>query len=146
MRKGGLLVGMAVGAGLVYLLDPQSGERRRDRLRRAIQDRVNDEQTRHLTIQMPSGHYGSRRGDIQGRASATLTRSPGPGPESRIVTLVGGALALYGLARRGMLGVAAQTALVDIRVRRVWLKAHLTSKVGISFFPRRWRTPSNPIG
>ncbi|HEU4475011.1 MAG TPA: SRPBCC family protein [Gemmatimonadales bacterium] len=108
MRKGGMLVGMAVGAGLVYLLDPQSGERRRGRLRQTIRDRMSDEPTQDLTIELPIGHYGSRQGDIVGLESATLQRTPGTGPESRNVTLLGGALALFGLARRGALGVAAQ--------------------------------------
>jgi uncharacterized membrane protein len=104
-----MLVGMAVGAGLVYLLDPQSGERRRDRLRRTIRDRMNEDPARDLTIELPIGHYGSRQGDIAGLESATLPRSPGSGPESRAITLLGGALALFAFARRGLLGAAAQT-------------------------------------
>jgi uncharacterized membrane protein len=136
MRKGGLLAGMAVGAGLVYLLDPESGERRRDRLRRTIQDRLNDEQTRYLTIELPIGHYGSRRGDIQGLESATLKRSPGSGPESLIVTLVGGALALYGLARRGILGMAAQT----VGAGMLWSELSKPKAVGSRTGPERRRT------
>jgi uncharacterized membrane protein len=108
MRKGGMLMGMAVGAGLVYLLDPQSGERRRGRLRQTIRDRMSDAPTQDLTIELPIGHYGSRQGDILGLESATLERTPGTGPQSRTVTLLGGALALFGLARRGAVGVAAQ--------------------------------------
>ena len=61
MRKGGLLVGMAIGAGLVYLLDPESGECRGSRLRTRIQDRLGDERRADLSIEMPIGHYGSRR-------------------------------------------------------------------------------------
>jgi uncharacterized membrane protein len=108
MRKGGMLMGMAVGAGLVYLLDPQSGERRRGRLRQTIRDRMSDAPTQDLTIELPIGHYGSRQGDILGLESATLQRTPGTGPQSRTVTLLGGALALFGLARRGAVGAAAQ--------------------------------------
>jgi uncharacterized membrane protein len=109
MRKGGLLVGMAVGASLVYLLDPESGDRRRSRLRSGIRDRFRDELTRDLSIELPIGHYGSRRGDILGLESATLERKAGVGSRDRFLTVVGGALTLYGLARRGLIGIAAQT-------------------------------------
>jgi uncharacterized membrane protein len=109
MRKGGLLVGMAVGAGLVYLLDPESGERRRGRLRKGIQDRLGDEGAGSLSIEMPIGHYGSRRGDILGLESATLERKSSAESRDRVLALVGGALALYGVARRGLIGAAAQT-------------------------------------
>ena len=109
MKKGGLLVGMAVGASLVYLLDPESGDGRRVRLRNRIRDRLGDERARSLAIEMPVGHYGSRRGDILGLESATLAPRAGEEKKDLVVTLVGGALALYGLARRGLVGLAAQT-------------------------------------
>ena len=110
MRKGGLLVGMAIGAGLVYLLDPESGERRRDRLRTRIQDRLGDEEAGSLPAVLPIGRYGSRRGDIVGLESATLPGKTGPGSMDRVLALAGGALTLFGLARRGLVGVAARTA------------------------------------
>lgn len=107
MRKGGLLTGMAIGAGLIYLLDPDLGERRRDRLRTRIRERwPNPEQT-SLLRKSPLGHYGTRRGDILGLESANLP--PGAGSSDHTVAIVGGVLALYGLARRGLLGLAAQT-------------------------------------
>jgi uncharacterized membrane protein len=112
MRKSGLLVGMAIGAGLVYLLDPESGERRRDRLRTRIQDRLGDEgaeEAGSLPAEIPIGRYGSREGDIVGLESATLQRKPGLGSMDRVLAVAGGALALYGLARRGLVGVAART-------------------------------------
>ncbi len=109
MRKGGLLVGMAIGAGMVYLLDPNSGQLRRDRLRHRIQNRLGDRDATEAVVEAPVGRYGSRRGDIQGLESATLERKPGVGSADRMVALVGGALALYGLARRGALGIAART-------------------------------------
>lgn len=108
MRKGGVLVGMAVGAGLVYLLDPESGERRRDRLRKGIQERIGDEGTAALPVEMPIGRYGSRRGDILGLESASL-EGKGGGNMDRALTLLGGALTLYGLASRGLIGAAAKT-------------------------------------
>lgn len=109
MRKGRLLVGMAIGAGLVYLLDPESGERRRDRLRTRIQDRLGDERAGNLAPETPIGRYGSRHDDIVGLESATLQRKPGLGSMDRLLALAGGALTLYGLARRGLIGVAART-------------------------------------
>ncbi len=109
MRKGGLLVGMAIGAGLVYFLDPESGERRRDRWRARIQDRLSDGETGLLPADMPIGRYGSRGGDILGLESATLRQSSGPGSMDRVLALAGGALTLYGLARRGLVGIAART-------------------------------------
>jgi uncharacterized membrane protein len=109
MRKGGLLVGMAIGAGMVYLLDPKSGELRRDRLRHRIQNRLGDRSAEQAVGEVPVGRYGSRRGDIQGLESATLKPKPGVGSADRTMALVGGALTLYGLARRGALGIAART-------------------------------------
>jgi uncharacterized membrane protein len=109
MRKGGLLVGMAVGAGLVYLLDPESGGYRRSRLRRRIKDRLADEPRADLATDMPVGHYGSREGDIVGLESATLERRSDAGSRDRTLAWLGGALALYGVARRGLIGTAAQT-------------------------------------
>lgn len=109
MRKGGLLAGMAIGAGLVYLLDPESGERRRDRLRTRIQDHLGEEGAGSLPAEMPIGRYGSRSGDILGLESATLRRQTGPGSVDRVLALAGGALTLYGLARRGLVGIAART-------------------------------------
>jgi len=109
MRKGGLLAGMAIGAGLVYFLDPESGERRRDRLRTRIQDRVGDEEVERLPAEMPIGRYGSRHGDILGLESATLRQKADRRSVNLARALTGGALTLYGLARRGLIGVAART-------------------------------------
>ena len=109
MRKGGLLVGMAIGAGLVYLLDPVSGGRRREQLRTRIQDRLGDEETPGSAEEPRVDQYGLRGDDIPGLESATLRRRPGAGSLDRVLALAGGALTLYGLARRGLIGVAAQT-------------------------------------
>jgi uncharacterized membrane protein len=100
---------MAVGAGLVYFLDPEAGERRRDRLRTRIQDSLGDEESQRLPVEMPIGRYGSRHGDIVGLESATLSRKPGSPSMGRLLALTAGALTLYGLARRGVIGLAART-------------------------------------
>jgi uncharacterized membrane protein len=109
MQKGGLLVGMAIGAGLVFLLDPESGERRRSRLRQRIRDRWGEDQGEEPASTLPVGHYGSRQGDIVGLEGATLARRASSESKDRLLALLGGALALYGLARKGVIGAAAQT-------------------------------------
>ena len=108
MRKSGLWFGMAVGAGMTYLLDPEAGGRRRARLRARIEEHLTGEEGAPEALEPPVRHYGSRQGDIPGLESATLQRAPGGGPGDRAMALVAGALALYGLARRGPLGFAAR--------------------------------------
>ncbi len=109
MRKGGLLVGMALGAGMAYLLDPEAGGRRRARLRERLEDELVGRDPFAPPPGIPVGRYGSRRGDIQGLESATLEGSGGGGVTDRGRALLGGALALLGLARGGPLGLAART-------------------------------------
>ena len=99
---------MAIGAGLVYFLDPETGERRRERLRTQLQDRVGGEAV-GLPAALPIGRYGSRNGDILGLESATLRGQGDRRPVDLALTLAGGALTLYGLARRGLIGLAART-------------------------------------
>jgi uncharacterized membrane protein len=108
MRKGGLLVGMAIGAGMAYLLDPEFGERRRARLRTRLEDYLGED-VGTPQLGTPIGRYGSRRGDIQGLESANLESSSRRGASDRALALLGGALTLYGIARRGALGLAART-------------------------------------
>jgi uncharacterized membrane protein len=100
---------MAIGAGLVFLLDPESGERRRSRLRQRIRDRWGEDQGEEPASTLPVGHYGSRQGDIVGLEGATLARRASSESKDRLLALLGGALALYGLARKGVIGAAAQT-------------------------------------
>jgi uncharacterized membrane protein len=101
---------MALGASLAYLLDPQAGERRRAGLRARIQERLGDGWAETQPgAGVPLGRYGSRRGDIPGLHSATLERRSGSGSLDRVRALTGGALTLYGLARRGLIGMAART-------------------------------------
>jgi uncharacterized membrane protein len=109
MRKSGLLVGMAIGAGLTYLLDPEAGARRRTRLRARLEEQLAGDESPASTLEPPVRHYGSRQGDLPGLESATLERSAGPTPTNQTMALLGGALALFGVARRGPLGFAART-------------------------------------
>ncbi len=109
MRKG-LWVGMALGAGMTYLLDPESGGRRRARLRARLEEQLIGEDRMQQPLETPVRRYGSRRGDIPGLESATLE----PAPElsfntDRPLAWLAGALALYGLVRRGPIGFAART-------------------------------------
>jgi uncharacterized membrane protein len=109
MRKSGLLVGMVIGAGATYLLDPESGGRRRARLHARIEQQLTGEESAADLMETPVRRYGSRRGDIAGLESATLERGGGFTPLDRGLTMIGGALTLYGLALRGTLGFAART-------------------------------------
>ena len=109
MRKSGLLVGMAIGAGMTYLLDPEAGGRRRSRLRARIEEHLTGEESPPGALEAPVRRYGSRRGDIPGLESATLERDPGGATGDRAMALLAGALALYGVARRGAVGFAART-------------------------------------
>jgi uncharacterized membrane protein len=109
MRKSGLLVGMAIGAGMSYLLDPAAGSGRRARLRARIEEHLTGEESTTVALESPVRRYGTRRGDIPGLESATLERDPGRDQANRAMTVLAGALALYGLARRGPVGFAART-------------------------------------
>lgn len=91
------LGGAAVGAGLVYFLDPQQGEHRRARVR----DRFGG---------APGAtRYGARLGDLEGLEAANLTRKASRADAGAIARAVGAALALYGLLRRGRKGTLLRT-------------------------------------
>lgn len=91
------LGGAALGAGLVYFLDPEHGEARRGRLRARVGT-------------VPSAtHYGSRAGDLEGLGAANLAPPAFGGAVGRIARAAGGALALYGLLARGRKGTWLRT-------------------------------------
>ena len=103
------LGGLAAGAGLVYLLDPERGTTRRERLSERLRPLI-DGATRTLergatSLVPPSSGYGSRVGDLEGLADATLRsrrRDRTAGSSSAAWWQVaGGLLALYVLTRRG---------------------------------------------
>jgi uncharacterized membrane protein len=88
------LGGAAVGAGLVYFLDPDRGGQRRERVRSALARRP--------------GRYGSRLGDIHGLQAANLSGRGGL-DLSRIAQLAGSLLTAYGALRRGTTGSLIKT-------------------------------------
>ena len=111
------LGGLAAGAGLVYLLDPERGSTRRERLRQQLRPLL-EGATRTLergaaSIVPPAPGYGSRIGDLEGLGYATLrsrTRERTAGGSSGTLwQMAGGLLALYVLTRRGGLASVFKT-------------------------------------
>jgi uncharacterized membrane protein len=117
-RTRAFLSGVTVGAGLVYFLDPERGELRRERLRLGLQPLL-DEARGSLQVSERMGEetgtlpYGSRVGDIQGLGAATLpyltAGSPAAETPSMALRMAGALLGLYGLTRRGMVGSLLRT-------------------------------------
>lgn len=119
MGRKQFFTGVAVGAGLMYLFDPHHGMARRERVRRRL-DRVRADLGEggvfdggHLTRWLDDGAVRLRRDDIAGLDSHVL-RSGLPGPSrvkasSAVVSAAGGALAVYGLTRRGRIAAAMRT-------------------------------------
>jgi len=107
--------GVAVGAGLVYFLDPERGQLRRDRFQRRIAPLL--EEARETFNARAGGsesagviRYGSRVGDIQGLGAASLSGNSGRLEGTPMaLRLAGALLALYGLTRKGMLGAMIRT-------------------------------------
>jgi uncharacterized membrane protein len=120
--------GMTVGAGLVYLLDPDWGEIRRERLSNRLRPLV--EELRHgfgseslPAISRRTRSYGSRIGDIEGLGDISLrsTERRGLAPEGGGTPLkvAGALLALYGLTRRGRLATMLRTVATGLLVGAV---------------------------
>lgn len=110
--------GLTLGAGLAYLLDPARGRARREQLARKIGLLVNEtrrslEPGEGETAGTGLMRYGARIGDIQGLGAATLSlaglRSSSVVGSSTALRIIGGALALYGLTRRGTFGAMLRT-------------------------------------
>lgn len=111
--------GMTVGAGMVYLLDPERGPIRRQRLSERLRPIVDE--VRHALgasdseiLGFRTQIYGSRIGDLEGLGEATLGTIGGGGEplsDSRATALkvAGGLLALYGLTRRGKVATILRT-------------------------------------
>jgi len=109
-----LLVGLAIGAGLIYYLDPRDGASRRLRLAERVRDLVGDlreqrlgqgsETRRSLT---GAGHYGARAGDIGGLEAANL-ETGGWGLQLGKAAALGVLLAFWGLTRRSLAGMGVR--------------------------------------
>lgn len=110
--------GVTVGAGMVYLLDPERGEIRRERLSKRLRPLL-DEIRHTLEAGSPQAvgfrpqSYGSRIGDLEGLSGATLGSTAGGGGASgaggTALKVAGSLLALYGLTRRGKLATMVRT-------------------------------------
>jgi uncharacterized membrane protein len=117
MGKKSFIGGLAVGAGVVYLLDPERGKVRRERLGERL-GLLMEEARRGLESgtsgapQVQTHHYGSRIGDIEGLGSATLGSfgaARPSAPSDTALRVAGAALVLYGLTRRGRLATMLRT-------------------------------------
>jgi len=109
---------LGVGAALLYFLNPAQGSARRARwwgwlapLERRVREEVDELLSRGREGRPAGGGFGSRQGDIAGLEAATLRPpAPAPRPPSDVLLAVaGGALAVYGLARRGTLATLLRT-------------------------------------
>lgn len=119
MGKKSFIGGLAAGAGLVYLLDPEKGKVRREQLRERLGNLIEEARGRWETggseSPMVGYHrFGARKGDIEGLGSATLAsfgREAGSFAASGTALRIAGAvLALFALTRRGTLAAMVRTA------------------------------------
>jgi uncharacterized membrane protein len=105
--------GLTLGAGAMYLLDPEHGRLRRDQLARKARHLLENTGFKFEdSSRVQVGHYGARVGDIAGLDAASLGRQRSmdlAGGNNAAMKLAGGVLALYGLTRRGMFGSLFRT-------------------------------------
>jgi uncharacterized membrane protein len=111
--------GLTLGAGLMYFLDSDRGRGRREQWGRRLAHLLGDVRA-GLDLEpleaglSQLGRYGSRIGDIEGLAEATLGFGRSPAAPADIqgtaLRVLGGILALYGLTRRGGFAGILRTA------------------------------------
>jgi uncharacterized membrane protein len=111
------LGGLTIGAGLVYLLDPERGGLRREQLARRLTPLIGQAR-RALEENIPGSrdlgvsHYGSRIGDVRGLESATLGTGGGLAAGDGVAfawRIAGAVLTVLGLVRRGAVGAMLRT-------------------------------------
>lgn len=137
MAKLMLLAGVAAGAGAVYLLDPVSGSERRSKLAdqfRSAREKMSDEQghlaprdvlsrTREAVSDWRGRLQNGYREELAGEARETAREMASTGrwsPRTRVVAAgLGGALALYGMRRTSILGLAVTATGVGLIARAV---------------------------
>jgi uncharacterized membrane protein len=103
-----LVGGALVGAGLVYLLDPEHGPTRRAQLSERLGLGTTGQR-----------HYGLRLGDIAGLEAAHIDR---PADTGKLARLAGGLLFASGMVRRGRSGRVIRTAGLGLVARGVRVK------------------------
>jgi uncharacterized membrane protein len=135
------LRGLTMGAGLMYFLDPERGQSRRERLSRSIGGLLSESgMGERLLGGDPDpigavGHYGARIGDIEGLGGATLIGWRAGGQSGRtdpVLKVLGGLVALYGLTRGGSFGGVLRTLGAGMLVGSVGQR----SLVGGGLMPR----------
>jgi uncharacterized membrane protein len=122
-----LLVGLAVGAGMIYYLDPRAGASRRLRLMDRVRDVLGELGSEggsggypgEIRRTLPgAGHYGARAGDIGGLEAANLGTEGWSAHVGKAAALAV-ALVLWGLTRRGLVGMGVRTLGAGLFVSRV---------------------------
>ncbi|HZA97574.1 MAG TPA: SRPBCC family protein [Gemmatimonadales bacterium] len=119
------LSGITVGAGLAYFLDPERGSARREQLAERLGPLWDDARQ---ALQSGAGaspvakvmRYGARIGDLPGMGAVTLGPTGGfgfSGTGTSAVRLAGLVLGLYGLIRRGPVGVVLRTVATGMLAR-----------------------------
>jgi uncharacterized membrane protein len=108
------LGGLTLGAGLVYLLDPERGSARRDRLARRLTPLIGQARraiAENVAAPQDAGiaHYGSRIGDVRGLEAATLGEHPTGNGAASAWRIAGAVLTILGLVRRGAVGAMLRT-------------------------------------
>ena len=131
------LGGVAVGAGLVWLLDPERGEPRRAALRRRIDGLFDSAAPGSRRLGPAAAAPRTRAGDIAelgAHASRQSTSSRRLPPTAALTSAAGGAIALYGLSRGGITGRAiraAGTSMLAAGLREIDARAGLERRRAI---------------
>jgi hypothetical protein len=130
-----LLSGMGIGAGLMYLFDPEVGQKRRDRLNQRARDMLQKAE--------------DAKQELQQRAQGFLTETETMLKEGRIPefgertpdrsVLLGAGLVLYGLVRRGFTGTLMSAAGLSLLSRDL-----PASSLGQGFPPEPGAQPPGP--